>query len=471
MIYLTNDSKQEIVSCLNPQESPKQIEMLQTSDSHHEGCTSSSDLKNLIVSKLHLDSEKYQDLSEDSYKILIDNLISQVNASQISEEEKIQLLELIDFNKSQEQRTLLQYAKDTEIEQIKKAFDHPKLDEIVKRILDNEWMSVFETHGKDETLSYVFLAAFCRQKISLDELATALMFHRAFFNAPEKCQIRELDGDYLHEMGPTAGIEESFLMKLPKNQQIALVFKNTIYDDYTKTIEFRESSINHQRIMGVKYHQDNIIILPFGLLRKCYKYWGFQLIPTLHLTPSFSRIADRLGKKKSDFALFLPTEETVIHGSQDKTIFSFVHDLFHATVRLLKVQYLPNMANIAKQLLSKKRELLTSKELQPYKSKLASDIEQNNPTFKVLPEENEFITFMIDRLVSKVIDCLFMTPDDLLMRCDDEYQFIFKILVENTYKESMQDMNNEFLFPHFDKGKIIERVEHIVQEARNNISA
>lgn len=371
----------------------------------------SIDLEKLVSIRLQLSSENYQDVNKQDYEKLIGKLYHFVRSLSINDSEKSKLNEHIAENERQEQRTFLQYASKEEIEKINNYFDNPLVDPIVNQIIAGLWMPIFKVHGQDENLAYIFLAAYCQKKISLDDLVTAMIFHRAYFNAADKFQICPINADSLTKFGYNQNqIQEwdSILKRLPDHQKVACVFHRDIFDEFTSGVI--RSSFFKFHIPGVIINK-NRGIFSFGLVRKYFKNYQINLTPILHLTPRFSLVANRLAKLKSDFAIFLPKEKTMIHGSEDATIFSPMHDLFHATARIRAIQYHPTMMCFVKDLIAEKKVLLSNKILVPYRKKLFPSKGNVNQKFKSLPNQMEFITFILDRFIGEIIDSTYKVSE------------------------------------------------------------
>jgi len=365
------------------------------------------ELSALVETKLHLKSEKYQSMKKSEYDQLIINLKIFIDVFLSDDLEKFKYKEMIFSYESQEQRTLFQYIKKEELNQIDCALKNLELVELVSTlVLSGEWMTLFNMHGKDETLAYVLLAAYRQKNISLNDLATAMIFHRAYFNAPKEFKLHQINFSFLEEIGYTKQQSQEWinlLKTVPENQKYAVIFNFKALDSYT--LQVINTSFSKFHIPGIILNSGKIGIFSFGLLDKYFKNQSIELVPLIHLTPRrFMLGINRLAKFKSDFALLLPREKTIIHGSQDSTIFSPMHDLFHATARVRSIKYHPTMMNFVKKLIIKKKELTIAKICVSYRDKLASEIENVNPKFKIIPSREEFFSFFIDQLVGEVID-------------------------------------------------------------------
>jgi hypothetical protein len=79
---------------------------------------------------------------------------------------------------NQEQKDLLAYVSDEKLCEILTSFDHPRQTELINLLKAGNWTQFIGAYQLDKTLPIhnILLAAFCQERISIDDLATAFIF-------------------------------------------------------------------------------------------------------------------------------------------------------------------------------------------------------------------------------------------------------------------------------------------------------
>ncbi len=258
--------------------------------------------------------------------------------------EKSHSLQTLDVNDSEQQEECspLQYLTDKEKQAVDEAFgsDSRLIDRIVSQIAQGEWMELFQSSLKDPSqLSYLFIVAYKQRKIDLEDLATAMIFHRAFCNTQRgQCHIVPISREILDTMvNLTAKSKRKILEKtkdVKNNQKFMILVDRKAVDEYTTTLIKATFKNGIENEVKGYLHQCTGDVERFGTFSfgLCHSFYP-ELSPVIHLTPSIETMADHTKIGISDFALFFPEEDSITHGSTDKTIFAPVHDLLHTEAR------------------------------------------------------------------------------------------------------------------------------------------
>lgn len=309
-----------------------------------------------------------------------------------------------------EEKLLLKYITSKEKACVENSYQDSRLEGVTSLITEGQWMDLLRTYGDQEDLSYVFLAAYHQKMISLDELTTAIVFHRAWFNCKDKehVQVININPEYINDFSGKVtyynyAVEvkqqqpkwKEVFEKVPNNLKVAIVIDNKSLDLYT--LSFISINFHNRSIPGVLASTQATGLLSFGLLKAYYES-KVDLIPIFHLTPRYIDIAKRISEDKSDFALFFPKELVAVHGSQDMTIFSQMHDLFHTQSRIHTYELQGDMMLVAESVVEAKSQLAS------YRNKLSQVPEKLNLVFAEIPTKEEFKSFLVDRVIGELID-------------------------------------------------------------------
>jgi|GEM_PF-5577008 hypothetical protein len=357
-------------------------------------------MKDLVNQALFLNSEKYLTLFPESYALRIEALRKLVQTSFLSKEEKETLFTLITANERQEERLLLQYLTPQEKERLSEIYSCSQINQLADLIAKGEWIKLFDYYSRDIQLSDLLIAAYGRRKIDLEDLATAMIFHRVFYNTSKNQRnILPITEETLQIMNSLLPEERQQIldkaMTIKSNQKFLILVNQEALDSYTQDLIFQ----NFFDLKGSKapgfFHSTSLFgMLSFGAAQAHYK----NLAPIIHLTPTIEAMKDHIEQGRSDFALFFPGECTSVHGSQDKTIFPYIHDLFHTHARNLR-------GSFQKEIMKRVDRLGIGLELrEEYSSKMDNGNGSLYPRFITMPNADEMTAYLLDRIIGEVID-------------------------------------------------------------------
>lgn len=142
-----------------------------------------------------------------------------------------------------EERFLLQYLTPEEKEVVLMAQNSPpEIDQIAEWIRLGQWEQLFAHYPTDSReLSYLLIAAYRLQRIDLDDLATAMLFHRAFCNT-ERAHLRivPITSETLDEMLHLSRVEKAQILsaaaRVKPNQRTLVLVAQDAIDPYTRNL-------------------------------------------------------------------------------------------------------------------------------------------------------------------------------------------------------------------------------------------
>lgn len=360
----------------------------------------------LVKEGLCTDSEEYLLIDDKIYAQRYELLLNLLNHSSLPKTEKAEAEKTILPNKRKEERLLLQYLSKTEKKELKKALNFPTDPKLLRDIKNGNWERLFKKHKSEDpnALSFAMLAAYCKEEIDIEDLATAMMFHRSFINAgKKKCHILPINEEVLKNIDNLSGEAKAQILKVSRevkpNQRFLIMVKADAFDDWTnRVIKYTFLTKGVGGFMGFLTGNDSQAFgtLSYGACKKLYP----RLAPVVHLTPSLDTMFNHVKQGYSDFALFFTGEETVVHGSSDKTIFAQIHDLFHTNARLNREHIQNDLMHIA--FIS--RAGFSSH--WSYLEKLDDGIGKLYPEFRrdLKPTEDEVVAFLLDRIMGEIVD-------------------------------------------------------------------
>lgn len=358
-------------------------------------------MRDLVHRALSLDSENYLTTSPESYRLQIEALRRLVQISFLKREEKEVLFTLIDTHERQDERLLLQYLTPQEKKGVRDATNCPEIDAAADLVSKGEWEELFNRYPKDSQLTYLLIGAFCKRKIDLEDLATAMMFHRAFCNTIEgQWKLLPITAESLNRMDNLNAEEKYTILKMaalakPNQRFLIMVDRNAI-DLYTQGLLIETFlGPGRSRILGFLASQSMFGVLSFGAAQRFYR----NLTPIIHLTPTMEIMENHVRRGQSDFALFFPDELAVVHGSTDKTIFPQLHDFLHTAGRKRRAGLQPLMMERVWDSFRIGPELR-----EEYRRKMNDGIGSLYPKFMTMPTQEEMTAYLLDRIVGEIID-------------------------------------------------------------------
>ena len=360
----------------------------------HPNVVAQSDLTPLIEKELRLHDESYLELSEEEYAEKVDTSKHLIEGRP----DENQLLSLITTNERQEQRLLLQYLSKSEQELLVQAQNSPHIQPVCELIQQGNWQELCNRFT-DPSDAYVFLAAYTQKKIDITELATAMVFHRVSINAPgsyriiSTTELTEKDLSYFSTEMRTELLNA--ISKTNASQQFVILVDGLAIDPYARSlIDFSFIKSNQAQGYTLMPHRDRIDYgaFSFGIMKNIFP----SLSPVIHLTPTLETMAYHLDQGRSDVVLLFPNELANVHGSFDKTIFGYTHDLFHTWARSFFLDI--NYENLTKKFycdpnISKKMH-----------EKLSYEAKKSHPIFKQKPTPEETLCYISEALQEDIVD-------------------------------------------------------------------
>ncbi len=319
--------------------------------------------------------------------------------------------------KCEDQQLLLQYASKDDRQAIVKAQKSVWMPYICDNIKKGKWQELLDAHTSDVDIGYILLAAYCGKKISIADLATAMMMVRAFRNAPQGAvKIVKVSSVHL-AMFQMKGLLDAHendnkrkeltigrVREVSPNQRYITLVKLDAFDRVTKfQIDFIFK--NKQKSLGMRKYQlsDGCIYLgvgSFGLLNRFFVEIATQRgiecrpRPILHLVPSRRDMLLQLLAGVSPVAVLLPNERPRIHDSRDGLTYATGHDYNHILVRACRLGWAPYAQRFA--------FIIEDKGLLDYKAKSST----------VLTEEEWTIAKILNELCDRLVDGEFLIHDD-----------------------------------------------------------
>ncbi len=368
--------------------------------------TSAETLQQWVSAFLCLDSEAYLELSEEEYLSTVNALTTIVRASDIEDSARQRLLTLIAKNDRQEQRLLLQYATDNELEAIEGAPD-ADVEAVVTAIHSAGWDALIPAGCNGTQAAYALFAAYARRMITMDEFATAMTFLRAITGVNEEKQLRFFPIEARALSKYTNSTEEHIneilnaAENVPEHLRYVVLVDGQAYDRFTLLgieptfFDKRNPPFGILRSHG-ELRQMKCGMVSFAVLRQVFP----ELAPVLHMTPTLQHMANHVLAGRSDYMILFPGDAPVIHGSVDKLLFAAMHDVFHTLGRRLAKQYSPMLIQT---FFSRCR--LSERHRAQYQAKLGDGVRVLYPFFE---EGNftvrELISYVVDRILGRVVD-------------------------------------------------------------------
>lgn len=384
--------------------------------------------KGLLIKGLRLGVEDYLKISKEKYAERVQALQRLIHGNS---EEDMELQQMLGWVDRQELRLLLQYLRPEEIKAIQTAQKSPHIDIVADLIAKGRWLDLlhtFKTQGHE--LSYLLLAAYCQKRIDLEDLATAMLFHRAFQNTKEgDCTILPISSDVLDTITNLSAQSKREILQatqeLKENQKFLILVNKDSFDEYTQGVI--QANFSGKNIVGflerISTEKSEFGVLSFGINQAHYK----NLAPILHLTPTTEIMADHILSGRSDFVLQFPEEVELVHGSVDRVFFAQIHDLFHAEAR--------NTNPFQYQMTQKIQRIAFDPALRKaYREKMNAGIDALYPSFMELPTEEEMVAYLLDRIAGEVVDGGFETFHSI--------PATWKNLIEKIIKREFQHLNN-----------------------------
>lgn len=351
---------------------------------------------------LCLENEDYIKMTNEEYQIQYSKFCNLYDAC--SDPDKLKLAPYVHLLNSKECRLLLQYLTETEKARLTEALSKDVNPRLIELINQGQWQQLFWTDRSPDPsqLTYAFLAAYCKGEIDIEDLATAMTFHRAWFNSKGKCEFLSFDEIEEKINNLDFGLKQSFknaLKNVKKNQKYVLMVNSESLDSFTQRVI--EGSFLKERTKRIftgllvvgDLKNPKYGMMSYGIAKKILP----SLAPVIHLTPSLEHMFNHVRCGLSDFALFFPREETIVHGSTDKTIFAPVHDLFHTGGRWPRRFHQPKLMDLVAFVKVDPAVRLRYTQKLNYKNKV-------NPVFKEVPTKEEVIAFLLDRVIGEIVD-------------------------------------------------------------------
>ena len=364
-------------------------------------------LPDLVTKGFHLDSEKYISIDPNNYTQAIKKLGMFIEESTLNKDIKLDLKKKLQNNDRIEQRLLLQYISESELQAIEKARtqDLKPIVNLIKNADANDWLTLLKQNKDNPNFSYELIAAYCEKLISLDELATAMIFDGAYCVSPENFKIYELNEKNL-ESAYNMSERDKWLelsKKTPSNLRFFVAVDSKACDTHTRGA-IDSTFLSNKNTPGVfnlsDQGKDEYAMVSFGLAKSFYQKKSLTLAPILHLSPNRSSMIQRVFLRLSDFALFFRNESPVIHGSSN-LLFGAMHDLLHTNGRAERNSVQTVFARAAEIIETK---LLSQKELSTFRTKLDNGKDKLYPSFIQEPTKTEVISYILELVAGDFVD-------------------------------------------------------------------
>lgn len=327
------------------------------------------------------------------------NLSDYLSSVQIIQTSKSKLPELEGVKRAQQEQ-LLRYASPVDIEEIKKCYNHPKMEEVVSLLNDGFWdefLARFSSSGNE--LSYLLLASYTKEKISIETLATAMFFHLIHYYFPSDMKIVPISNDREGWLQLNDSVEP--------NQRVMIILDGKALDYYTEnTIK---SLLGTSGVFFLKTKEKKIFygVPSCGLLSEFYKRkYGHILTYILGLTPTREEVIKTTLLGESHVSLFKANSLPLIHGTRHP-FFLVPHDLFHAESRAKLTQF-PGLISDAMTLATKIQNYLELGH-SDYKKKLTKPCGFVVQLFGIPPTEEDLVNYFLRHFSGGLLDGSYQT--------------------------------------------------------------
>lgn len=398
------------------------------------------DILDHMKNRLHWKSEKYLKMSGDEYGF--NYFCLKGLFKECTDEKKLGLSADIALLCTKECRLLLQYLTKRERKCVKEALDKRTDENLLCSIQKGLWESIFKAWPSEDPnrLTYVLIAAYCKGEIDMEDLATAMIFHRAWVNSPQgNCKIRRIDENFLEELSNFDFDQKSHLRTLlttvRDNQRFVITVDSEIVDHFTLSL-IRGSFYKSKKmeeflgflLIGSEDKPKAFGTFSYGIIKVLFP----AVTPIVHLTPTLEAMSSHVEMGFSDFALFFPKEEAWVHGSKDKLIFSPLHDLLHTYGRARIVELQPQLM-----------KMVSSVKVSPgirerYTKKLQIE-NYTHPIFKEDPTEDEALAFLTDYAIGKILDGGYPGRVELGNSLSERLKMVLVDILKRTIVDAYQD--------------------------------
>lgn len=222
---------------------------------------------------------------------------------------------------SYDQKELLAHVSATEMAEIRKHFDHPNQVHLTYDIKKGDWPKLIQ-----EVDRTVLKAAYCQDRISGDELATAYIF-----SSDKRCTLVPFEDlmDHSNVQGRWDNLEA-----VPKNLRYFVMIRSKDLSDPEKIlIEAFFTGRNSYGVAGGIKLNDAYALGSAALIRADKLAKGHPPLFIRGVSPRI-HMYEHLMKNFSDFALLeLDETDALLHGVPARGLFPYFHDAFHLVSR------------------------------------------------------------------------------------------------------------------------------------------
>lgn len=246
---------------------------------------------------------------------------------------KIDFRQEMVLNAREDQKNLLRYVSDAELQDIHDCYNHPLQDELVFFIKSGLWQQLISSKPDLNILK----AAFCQHRLDIEDLATAFSFLAPRQRVEEHGEVRTFE-----EMRKLCGnslFTERWpdISAVPKHQQFFIsVDAEAFEEDWKKDME---AVVNKGSAGVVKYAVEGKAFYALGsagLIKADRVAKGHPPVFTRGLTPKRSYLLENALKGLSDYALIDPVYDLhkKLHGRVCLGSFPYFHDSYHLALRV-----------------------------------------------------------------------------------------------------------------------------------------
>lgn len=310
---------------------------------------------------------------------------------------------------------LLQHLSDKQLRDIKAAYNHPMMDEVVSLINVGQLPLLLEKFSSiGNKLSNIILAARVQgdKNLSLDDLATAMISHRIYYQAKRPMRIWSINENYNNAANHTA-VEvqssnetaliptEDLSRKFSKSKYSAARWKRLIQaanPNQRIIISTEQNTKDMQNVFVIGYSSESM--LSFKLVNAIFiDLFGRFLTPVVGMSKA-EDLPSMLASSQWPFGLFYPESIVLIHGKEEAGVGEFEHDLAHAFLHGYEYSHSERIPNI-----HIARTILKHLESEPslYKTKTAYN-EKDIRFFIQTPTPEELIQFVLRKSVTIILD-------------------------------------------------------------------